>query len=58
LSRIFCTGLFSGTKGPLEPVLKRVFLLVLGLFPFYEIISFVVVSLSMHVNDQVLGTNT
>jgi hypothetical protein len=26
LSRIFCTGLFFGTKGPLEPVLKPFFL--------------------------------
>jgi hypothetical protein len=26
LSRIFSTGLFSGTKGPLEPVLKPFFL--------------------------------
>jgi hypothetical protein len=26
LSRIFSTGSISGTKGPLEPVLKRVFL--------------------------------
>jgi hypothetical protein len=28
LSRIFCTGLFSGTNGPLEPVLKPLFPLV------------------------------
>jgi hypothetical protein len=28
LSRIFCTGKISGTKGPLEPVLMPIFLLV------------------------------
>jgi hypothetical protein len=28
LSRIFCTGLISGTKAPLEPVLLPLFLLV------------------------------
>jgi hypothetical protein len=28
LSRIFCTGLISGTKAPMEPVLLPLFLLV------------------------------
>jgi hypothetical protein len=28
LSRIFCTGLISGTNGPLEPVLISIFRLV------------------------------
>jgi hypothetical protein len=30
LSRIFCTGLISGTNGPLEPVLMSIFRLVGG----------------------------
>jgi hypothetical protein len=30
LSRIFCTGLISGTNGPLEPVLMSIFRLVYG----------------------------